>query len=179
MPGKKKIIRTPERAVQVTTADWEILRGTSDLQFGRGTAELIFPRTAEIRVQHSPRTGKIRYVFEGTEFLATLRATSGTLALAPAGAKRLWKTTDPPAHRVVVKNEVSFFIGQGGNVFAKHVVDAWPDLRPMDDVLLTDEEDDLLAFGRALLNRKEMLDFNYGVAVETRWGAKKKSKAKQ
>lgn len=157
-----------------TETEWQLLRGTCDFQFGRAAHQHVFLDPGALRIQHSPKTGKVRYIFEGRLYLATLRAVQGTLALSINGAERLWRGTAPLQNRVVVLNDVASYIARGKNTFAKHVVDAWEDLRPMDDVLLTDETDRFLAIGRAVLNRKEMLDFDYGVAVQTRTGIEKK-----
>ncbi|MCJ2519927.1 MAG: hypothetical protein LN412_03125, partial [Candidatus Thermoplasmatota archaeon] len=60
---------------------------------------------------------------------------------------------------------------QGRSVFAKFVTDADPDLRPGEEVLVVDQEDGLLAVGRALMNREEMLAFDVGPAVKVREGS--------
>jgi len=62
------------------------------------------------------------------------------------------------------------FVGAGKTAFAKHVINADPDLRAQDEVLLVDENDTLIATGRALLSPREMRAFNKGVAVKTRQG---------
>ena len=46
-------------------------------------------------------------------------------------------------------------------------------IRSNDEVLIVNEEGELLAFGKALLNHKEMLDFKTGQAIKTRKGFKK------
>ncbi len=67
-------------------------------------------------------------------------------------------------------DDVSEFISQGRNVFAKHVVDAGEAIRHGDEVIILDSHRMVLAVGRALLNREEMLAFGVGVAVKTRRG---------
>ena len=73
-----------------------------------------------------------------------------------------------PELRVVVMKEVGKFIAEGKNVFAKHVVDVDPEIRANDEVLVVDEDDNLLATGKAVLCAKEMLEFKKGVAVSVR-----------
>jgi len=68
----------------------------------------------------------------------------------------------------VVGGDAVPFVKDGKSVFAKFVVDCDPELRPFDECLVVDEKDDLLAVGKCLMNRIEMLSFNYGVAVKTR-----------
>ncbi len=47
------------------------------------------------------------------------------------------------------------------------------DLRPMDEVLVVNGSDELVAIGRALMVQREMLAFRGGVAVKVREGIKK------
>lgn len=75
--------------------------------------------------------------------------------------------------RVIILTEVSEFIKKGRNVFAKHVVDADQEIRPYSEVLIVDEDDELLAVGKAIMNKKEMLTFQHGTAVKVRHGIKK------
>ena len=61
----------------------------------------------------------------------------------------------------------------GKSVFAKFIIDCDENIRSNDEVLIVNEEGELLAFGKALLNHKEMLDFKTGQAIKTRKGFKK------
>ena len=73
-------------------------------------------------------------------------------------------------YTVVVDDDVSEFVGQGRNVFAKHVVDACEKIRPGDEVIVVDSGRNVLAVGKAVMIRKEMLAFKRGVAVKVRRG---------
>ena len=46
-------------------------------------------------------------------------------------------------------------------------------IRAQDEVLITNKKDDLLAYGKVLLNPKEIKDFQTGQAVKVRKGFKK------
>ncbi len=61
-------------------------------------------------------------------------------------------------------------MAEGRNVFAKHVVEADKELRPQDEVIVVDEEDNLVAVGKAVLSGEEMKVFKHGVAVKVRKG---------
>jgi len=65
---------------------------------------------------------------------------------------------------------VADYVARGENVMAKHVVEAGDGVRPGDEVIVMDSKRGVLAVGRALLNREEMLAFGVGVAVRTRRG---------
>lgn len=144
------------------------VRSIANYQFGKGAGIALFPENVEIKC--SKTTGKIRFVFLGKTLLATLRAGDGMVALTLNGAKRLLDAFSRPKFRVVVKDEVASFIADGRNVFAKHVVKADPEIRPYEEVVVTNSNDKVLAVGKALLTGEEMLVFKRGVAVKVRKG---------
>ncbi|NYT07126.1 MAG: pseudouridine synthase [Methanomicrobiales archaeon] len=139
----------------------------ADYQFGRGAGRALFPEGCEFVLS---RTGRIRQVTFGGKRLVTVRAMDGKLTLGIDGALRLLAVLPPPAYRVVVIDEVAEFIRTGKNTFAKHVVAADPGIRSGDEVMVVTTGDELLATGSAVLSGREMLIFNYGVAVKVRQG---------
>ncbi len=62
------------------------------------------------------------------------------------------------------------FVSAGRSLFTKFVKDADLSLKPGDECLVVDGSDRLLAVGRTILNREEMLSFRKGVAVDIREG---------
>jgi uncharacterized protein with predicted RNA binding PUA domain len=146
------------------------IRTIADYQFGKGVAAKLFPENVE--VDHSPRTGRIRFIKLDGERLATLRPTDGLFSLSVKAAKFMAKNA-PFAHCfVTVKNEVSGYIAAGGDVFAVHVVKVDSEIRASDEVIAVDEEGNVLAVGKAMLSIVEMTAFKSGVAVKVRHGAK-------
>jgi uncharacterized protein with predicted RNA binding PUA domain len=139
----------------------------ADFQFGRGAGAALFPEDCEFVLS---RTGRIRQVTLGGGRLVTVRAMDGKFTLGIDGALRLIAALPPPAYRVVVLDEVAEFIRQGKNTFAKHVIATDPEIRAGDEVMVVTNDDDLLATGSAMLSGREMLLFNYGVAVKVRQG---------
>ncbi|OYT62911.1 MAG: pseudouridine synthase [Thermofilum sp. ex4484_15] len=144
------------------------LRAIADYQFGRGAGQALFEEG--IKVVRSPRTGRIRGVYYKGKLIATIRANDGLIALTIHGAKRLMKVFKPPKLRVVVSKVASKDIAKGRSVFAKHVVNVDPEIRAGEEVIVVNEEDRLLAVGKALLSAKEMMAFKRGVAVKVRKG---------
>ena len=145
------------------------IRSIADYQCGKGVGEALFPDN--VKILFSRRTGKIRHVYLGRELLATLRPTDGMFSLTVAAAKRIMSGVKHPRLWVKVQSEVAPFIARGKSVFAKHVVDADPEIRPQEEVIVTDEDGKVLAVGRAVLTGKEMRAFRHGVAVRVRRGA--------
>lgn len=147
-----------------------MVRVIADYQFGRGAGKVLFPDSCKFVL--SPTTGKIRQVKDGGVRIATLKADTGLFTLSIVGARRLHRFFEYPRLRVVVLREVSEFIAKGRSVFAKHVVDVDEIIRANDEVLVVDEDDNLLATGKAVLSAREMLEFERGVAVMVRQGIK-------
>lgn len=149
------------------------IRSVADYQFGKGIGAKLFPENVEI--VRSKRTGRIRYVYMDGKRLATLRPTDGLFSLSILGAKRIVESADSAKCLVTVRDDVSKFITEGGDVFAKHVVEADSDIRPKDEVIVIDEKGEVLAVGRAVLSSEEMMTFTRGVAVKVRRGCVEES----
>jgi predicted RNA-binding protein (TIGR00451 family) len=144
----------------------------ADYQLGKGVGIQLFPSNVEI--QYSPRTGRIRFINLNGERLATLRPTDGILSLSIKAAVLMAEKTPFAKCFVTVKNEVSKFIAEGGDVFAVHVVKVDEDVGAKDEVIAVDETGQVLAVGRTILSSGEMMAFKTGVAVKVRHGSKEK-----
>jgi predicted RNA-binding protein (TIGR00451 family) len=145
------------------------IRSIADYQLGKGVGEALFPNN--ITVIFSKRTGKIRHIYLKHELLATLRPTDGMFSLTIAGAERILNGVKHPCLWVKVQKEAAPFIAKGKSVFAKYVADSYSEIRPQEEVIVIDEDDKVLAVGRAVLTGKEMKVFKSGVAVRVRRGA--------
>jgi conserved protein with predicted RNA binding PUA domain len=143
------------------------VRIIADYQFGSGAGKSLFTDTVRFSLS---RTRRVSQVLDGDTRVATLRASDGLFTLGQLGAHRLHASFPYPRLRVIVNSEASPFVGAGKTAFAKHVVHADPDLRAHDEVLLVDENDTLIATGRAVLSPPEMYAFNRGAAVKVRQG---------
>jgi len=144
------------------------IRSVADYQFGKGVGSKLFPRI--VQITFSKRTGRIRYVFLDNVRLATLRPTDGLFSLSVAGAQRIIDTKAHARCHVKVRDDVSKYIMEGGDVFAAHVVEADDEIRSKDEVIVVDGENRVLAVGRAALSGEEMKAFKRGVAVRVRHG---------
>jgi uncharacterized protein with predicted RNA binding PUA domain len=149
------------------------IRSVADFQFGKGVGETLFPETVDI--SYSKATGRIRYIILNGQRLATLRPTDGLLSLSITAARTVLKQARFAQCFVTVRRYVSEFIAKGGDVFAAHVVKADDAIRSKDEAIILDEDDRVLAVGRALLSSKEMMAFKVGVAVKVRHGCTEES----
>ncbi len=144
------------------------VRTIADYQFGKGVGEFLFPDDVVFQMS---TTGKVRQIMLGNDRMATVRAHDGMLTLGIAGARRLHEFIKYPGKRVVVNSFAIPFVAKGKNAFAKHVIIADPDIRAGEEVIVVDENDVLLATGKAVLCAVEMTAFKKGMAVEVRSGS--------
>jgi uncharacterized protein with predicted RNA binding PUA domain len=149
------------------------IRSIADYQFGKDVGFRLFPENVDI--VYSKATGRIRYVNLNGKRLATLRPTDGLLSLSISAAMSIAKNTGFARCFVTVRKDVSEFVADGGDVFAAHVVKADEAIHAKDEVIVVDEDNRVLAVGRALLSSAEMKAFKTGVAVKVRHGCAKES----
>jgi uncharacterized protein with predicted RNA binding PUA domain len=149
------------------------IRSIADYQFGKGVGVRLFPENVDIT--YSKATGRIRYVNLNGKRLATLRPTDGLLSLSITVAMSIAKNASFARCFVTVRKDVSEFVADGGDVFAAHVVKADEAIHAKDEVIVVDEDNRVLAVGRALLSSAEMKAFKTGVAVKVRHGCAKES----
>ncbi len=154
--------------VKVTVDEREKIDCIADYQFGEGSGKALFP--GDVKIVKSRKTGKIRHVYEDDLLIATLRATDSVFVLDREGARRLHSHMDYPKNRVVVNSDADPFAREGKSIFAKFVIDCDSNIRSNEEVLIVNENDDLLAFGKSILCGREIMNFNTGQAVKTRKG---------
>ena len=151
--------------------DLEKLRAIADFQFGIGAGYTLIPEDSII--EYSKNTGKPRHVFFKGELLANLRPNDALFTLTISGAKRLVENLRDFNYTVTLNDEVVEFVEQGKNLFAKHVTDADEEIRPGQEVVVVDSKRNVIAVGKAQLNKEEMLAFQVGVAVKVRRGRRR------
>ena len=166
--------------VKFIKSDLNKVKAVADYQFGDGAGEALFCDdkskgdlfTGKIKIEKSRKTGKIRHVYAGKEIIANMRASDSLLILSKLGAKRLHASTSGIKNRVMIDNSVESFARDGKSVFSKFVIDCDENIRSNDEVIIVNQDDELLAFGKALLGYKEIMDFKTGQAIKTRKGFK-------
>ena len=145
------------------------LRTIADYQFGAGAGEALFPPAESLQVTRTS-SGRPRQVHADAGRIVSF-GTDGRFTLGLEGGRRLAEALDHPAYRVVVDDESEPFVREEKNVFAKFVLEAGPEIRPGDEVLVVHERGELLAVGRAELAAAAIADFETGMAVNVREGA--------
>ena len=146
------------------------IKSISDYQFGKEITDILFEDIEKIHFERSPKTKKIRYIYYKSNLLLILRPTNGFFTFTLFTAKKIISKTSAPKLRVIVLNEISEFIKKGRNVFCKHVVDIDEDLRPLDEVIVVNQDDELLGIGKLKVPVPYVKSFSTGIAVNVRKG---------
>ncbi|MHA1804337.1 MAG: PUA domain-containing protein [Promethearchaeota archaeon] len=146
------------------------IKAIADYQFGPVISNLLLDDMKKIEIELSKNTNKIRHVFYDGELFLNLRPRNGLFTLTFLAAQKIIYNVPPPRLRVVVQNNISKFIQKGRNVFCKHVVNLDTTLRPRDETIVVNENDELLALGRLKLPITHVLWFKRGIAVDVRKG---------
>ena len=157
--------------VRYVKDDVKKVKAIADYQFGMGAGEALFK--GNINIEKSKKTGKIRHIYDGKTLIVNMRASDSYLILSKEGAKRLHAAMPFPQNRVVVNEDSVPFALDGKSVFSKFVVECDENIRSKDEVLIVDEDDKLLAYGKSLLGACEIEQFETGQAIKTRKGMKK------
>ena len=146
------------------------IKAISDYQFGTDITDILFGELDKIRIERSKNTNKIRYIYYHNNLMLALRPTNGFFTLSFFSAKKIIEKTKAPRLRIIVLTEISEFIEKGRNVFCKHVVEIDDKLRPMDEVIVVNQNDKLLGIGRLKIPFKYITIFKRGIAVDIRKG---------
>lgn len=149
------------------------VRMMADYQFGKGAGAVLFDDGATFKLS---KTKRIRQVHSGGERIATVRAKDGFFTLSMEGARRLHAHLKAPAMRVAVVDDAAPFVALGKTAFCKHIISIDPDVRAMEEILVTDKDDKLLATGQLVLSPQEILHSSQGAAVLVRSGIDKEEK---
>ena len=138
----------------------------ADYQFGFGSGSILFDSNCFFILS---KTKRIKQVLDKNKNrIVTLRLTDGLMTLSIYGANILKKYLKYPKQRVVITNDSIPYVSKGKTVFCKHIIDMDIELRAMDEVLIVDTKDNLIATGQLLLSPIEIKSCKFGAAVFTR-----------
>lgn len=150
--------------------DADMLRAlaVSRYQFGIPATKALF--RGKIEFVKSRKLDRIRNVISDGEHILSMRAGDGLYTLKTEGAKRIAEKVSAPFMRVSVNDDSIPYVSKGRNAFCQFVIDCDPGLRPMDEVIVTDRNDNVLATGRAMMTQNEIKSFGRGIAIKVRSG---------
>ncbi|MDR1691002.1 MAG: tRNA guanosine(15) transglycosylase TgtA [Candidatus Methanoplasma sp.] len=150
-------------------ADLIRAKAVSRYQFGIEATDALFKGKIELVV--SRKTGKIRNVISDGEHVLSMRAGDGLYTLRKEGADRIVSAVPSPFMRVKVNDDAVPFVSEGRNAFCQFVTECDEGLKPMDEVIVTDKDDKVIATGRIMLVADEIRSFKKGIAVKVRSGS--------
>lgn len=136
-----------------------------DYQFGYNASSHLLD--GNVKIIKSKNTGMIRNIFLNDKHILSMR-NDGFFTLKIEGAKILHKKVKFPKLRTIVNKESEEFNRKGKNVMARFIKDMDSNLRPYDETLIVNENDDLIGVGRTFFNREEALTLRKGMVVELR-----------
>ncbi|ADM26952.1 PUA domain containing protein [Ignisphaera aggregans DSM 17230] len=155
---------------EVNKADIRVLRDLILYQYGTESIK-IFDHldVSRMKMCYSVNTGRLRGIIYDDKILATIRASDFTLVPHLSLGVLLHKVLPYPKWRIVIINEiVEDLLNEGYTVFSRHIIDGDPRIRAYDEILVVDEDDELIAVGRALVDYETMITSIYGGAVQIR-----------
>ncbi|QGA55528.1 pseudouridine synthase [Sulfolobus sp. E5-1-F] len=143
----------------------------AEYQFDYNISRCLFPEDARFLIQRSLNTKKIRNVLtsEGELYLV-LRAQDVLFSLTLLSGGVIKNCSKFPEYRVVIPKNLEEFIKNGRNVFSKHVIAVDKRIRAGDEVIVVNENDELIAIGKAKLSGEEMMEYKRGMAVHVKRG---------
>ncbi len=135
------------------------LRGMANYQYGLGVGDEITAQYKDIVVRGKyPRDVAF---FGGDEKLATLSFSTNKIVLSTQLIRKIWSK---------IENKVWFEGDQikGSSIFIQGIIDASPEIRPQDEVIILSKNNKLLAVGTAILPGDLMKIKGSGVAIKIR-----------
>ena len=139
-----------------------------EYQFGRKNAEALL--SGDVQCTHSRNTGKLRSVLRDGRQILFFRTEDGLFSVKFHGGELLHGVLAKGTMSVECSDDAIPFVSAGRSLFSRFVTDADEALRPGDECLVVDRTGNLLAVGRTMLRKEEMLSFRKGVAVDVREG---------
>lgn len=152
------------------------IKAICDYQFGPLITDVLFDKNNNIHIEFSRNTGRMRHIYYQENLLLNFRPTNGFFTLSLFSAKKIIRSVPKPKLRVIVQDEISEFIKKGRNVFCKHIIDIDDNLRALDEVIVVNQKDELLAIGKLMFPVPYLRSFKRGIAVNVRRGIDKLKK---
>jgi len=146
--------------------DLHRLNAILDYQFGKDSHKIL--SNFSLTLERSPKTGMLRHFSDEAGLLGTFRPNDFHIVPTDTLAKLLHSYLPYPRLRVEAAKDSVPFVVQKKDLLAKFVQSVDLEIRCGEEVLIVDEADNFLSFGKSVLSASEMIDFDRGVAVRVR-----------
>lgn len=130
------------------------------------------PSRFRVYVSRSRRTGRLKEIFLDDLLFATIRLSDGFIVPTIHGWELLLNLGEK--YFVEIPGDVAEFVAQGKTVFSKHVLRAYEEILPGDEVAIVVQAGSgsrVVGAGKAVLPAASMRRMKKGKAVKTRHGA--------
>ena len=150
--------------------DIDLIRRLSDEQFGDGTGFELIPEGTTVILNKTPSLDRMDEIIVDGLVIAAIRfdlKKGWELVNRLQGAMRIAKKIS--RGYVVCEPSAVKFIRESKNLMAPGVIDAHPDVKHGDELIIIDPERNAIATGLARMEAKEMIDADRGLSVKTKW----------
>ena len=150
--------------------DIDLIRSLADRQFGEGSGLALIPEDRVVLLNKAPSLDRMDEIIVDGCTVATIRYDLGSgwklinrmqsaMRIAPVMTKGF----------VVCDDGAVKFVQESKNLMAPGVIDAHPDIRYDDEVIVITKDKKAIATGTARMTASEMIANDRGVAVKTKW----------
>ena len=150
--------------------DIDLLRETLDRDYGPGAGKAVIPDNHIVILSKAPSLDRMDEVVIDGEVIASFRYDMGSgwkFVARMQGAYRIGKCYSKGF--VVCHPDAVKFVQESKNLMAPGVVDADPDIKFGDEIIIVTPDRQIVATGMAKMTGPEMVESTKGVAVRTRW----------
>ena len=150
--------------------DIEMIKKITDGQFGPGSGDALIPDGSIVLLNKSPSLDRMDEIIVDGRSVASIRYDIGSgwkLLNRMQSAMRIGKVMTKGY--VICDVGAVRFIRESKNLMAPGVVDAHPDVKDDDEVIISDTDGNVIATGLARMSAADMVSLDKGLAVKTKW----------
>ena len=136
-------------------SDMELIQTIADYQYGSGIGQEMFKENCRIR----SKPNQPQFIMQNKKQIGVIQPTTGKLSLTLETGKTL---VEKEKYFVLFNDEEL----EGSTLFAVGVVDADPQIRPTDSVVILNKKRELVGVGNAIISGKDMKETRRGPAVK-------------
>jgi len=169
-PTEEVVLTPPGDSRPTFDHDIQLIRSILDRDYGEGAGRAVIPDGHVVILNKAPSLDRMDEVVIDGAVIASFRYDMGSgwkFVARMQGAYRIGKHFSKGY--VVCDPEAVRFIRESKNLMAPGVVDADPDIKFGDEIIIITPDREIIATGMAKMTGPEMVESTKGVAVRTRW----------
>lgn len=150
--------------------DINVVRDLVNRDFGDGAGEALLPDGHIVLMSKAPAVDRMDEVVVDGAVVGAIRFDIGSgwkFISRMQGAMRIGKALSKGY--VVCDPSAVKFVKESKNLMAPGIIDAHPDIKIGDEVMIIDPDRNIVATGIAKMSAEEMIENDKGVGVKTRW----------